>query len=1522
MLRHLTTRALLPFGPVRSGLLFVALLGLIGCSDTSINTNNSPPGVAILEPADGASVAEGRELSFVGSVTDRGTPNEQLQVFWTSSIDGTLFEGSADEEGRTTFTLPGLSPGEHLILLRAVDAQGASGTHEVRLEVFVNGPPEIEVIAPLASASYYTDEAIALQSIVGDTEDLAEDLRVSWKVVESGQMLVDGLVPASTGASSFASLFEEGTWLLEATVTDSGGRTATDQVTFTVGPPNSPPDCAIDSPESGSVVPASQAILFEGAASDPDIPSDQLVFELESSLDGLLGAGSPTSDGTWTLPAGTLSPGVHSIMLTVRDDREATCVLSSLLTLSTPPTASLMLPTGSETLNDGDSVLFEGLVQDGEDPAASLAAVWESDIQGVLGNSVPDAVGSVVFSEALIAGTHLVSLTATDSTGLAGTDTVVLWVNEAPSAPVVEMSPASPSVLDALGVSFLQASADPDGAPAALTYDYEWSLNGVVQGAYAGWNTIPSTATSRGDLWEVTVVASDGQAVSPPGSASVLIGNGAPSVVAASVSPTVGSSSDVFTVTPTGWSDPDGDPEGYTYQWYGDGVLLPGAQGSSFSPVGLPSIAQLTCEVTPFDGLLSGPPVMSTPALLNTPPTVSGVLLTPSTAYETTTLQASYGSTFDADGHSVTVSWQWFSSGLPLPGATGNTLDGASFGKGDLIHVEATPNDGFEDGSAGASVPITIQNSPPSVVSVSVTPSSGTEATTFSCSASGAFDADPVDAVSFLWSWSVNGLVVANSQTLTGADFDAGDSVECAATPTDGSALGSSVTSLPVVVANTAPSGGYAQISPGAGSEATVFSCLGAGATDPDPSDIVTYDYSWTVNGAGPFLGSTIDGASFDSGDSLICFATPTDGLANGLPSASLPVVVSGSPPSITSVAINPGQGDATTPFDCVPSGWSDPDGDPESYLFAWFVNGNQVASSANLAGMFGRGDTVVCAATPMDASTQGAQLFSPMLVVGNAAPSLVSASISPTAGGEDTVFTCSPAGAQDVDGDPVSFTWAWTVNGVPTGASQTIDGNDFDKGDTIVCSATPSDGTDSGPTVVSGSVVVSNTAPSLTGVDIVPDTAAYADTNFSAVAQGWSDVDPADSTPSVDYSWTVNGSPVGTNSPVLAPGPFGRGDTVVVTATPTDGAASGSPVTSASVVILNSPPTAPGVSISPSNPAVMDDLFCSVHTPSTDADGDPVTYSYLWTLSSSPVSSSQSIPWYYTSANDTVECTVTPDDGWVQGTPGVVSEAITFDLWPHVALGRYHSCVLQYDSSYSCWGRNSEGQLASSQINLYGQLTAGELFSCALVFGTTTVDCWGDNSANQLSIPNSPFVQIEAGTEHVCGLIFDGTVECWGSADFWTSTPPTQRSIEVTSGDEFSCALLETGDIECWNTSLTASPGPWIQISAGRDHLCAVNIAGDIECWGDDSYGQSSPPPNVQFNTVSAGWNHTCGVEMGTGIAYCWGDNSAGQLSGIPSGFFETVEASWNHSCGHRASGVVECWGCGAGTDQGQCAP
>ena len=79
-----------------------------------------------------------------------------------------------------------------------------------------------------------------------------------------------------------------------------------------------------------------------------------------------------------------------------------------------------------------------------------------------------------------------------------------------------------------------------------------------------------------------------------------------------------------------------------------------------------------------------------------------------------------------------------------------------------------------------------------------------------------------------------------------------------------------------------------------------------------------------------------------------------------------------------------------------------------------------------------------------------------------------------------------------------------------------------------------------------------------------------------------------------------------------------------------------------------NSPPTAPVVKVIPELPATADDQLCSIVTPSTDSDGDAVTYTYQWYkdgvlqdgLSTNKVDSS------YTAENQVWKCVVTASDG------------------------------------------------------------------------------------------------------------------------------------------------------------------------------------------------------------------------------------------------------------------------------------
>ncbi len=62
------------------------------------------------------------------------------------------------------------------------------------------------------------------------------------------------------------------------------------------------------------------------------------------------------------------------------------------------------------------------------------------------------------------------------------------------------------------------------------------------------------------------------------------------------------------------------------------------------------------------------------------------------------------------------------------------------------------------------------------------------------------------------------------------------------------------------------------------------------------------------------------------------------------------------------------------------------------------------------------------------------------------------------------------------------------------------------------------------------------------------------------------------------------------------------------------------------------------------------------------------------------------------------------------------------------------------------------------------------------------------------------------------------------------------------------------------------------------------------------------------EFFSVSAGGNHTCGVQANETVA-CWGWNSDGQAT-PPTGSFASVGAGGFHTCGMHKDGTLECWG------------
>jgi hypothetical protein len=207
-----------------------------------------------------------------------------------------------------------------------------------------------------------------------------------------------------------------------------------------------------------------------------------------------------------------------------------------------------------------------------------------------------------------------------------------------------------------------------------------------------------------------------------------------------------------------------------------------------------------------------------------------------------------------------------------------------------------------------------------------------------------------------------------------------------------------------------------------------------------------------------------------------------------------------------------------------------------------------------------------------------------------------------------------------DPDGNPVTLTYVWKVNGATkrttSGTSSLTDTFDLsvagngDRGDTVTVSVTPNDGTVDG-TAAGASATVADSAPSVGTVAISPASPTTTQT-LTATPSAFSDADG--DTLVFHYVWKNGSTTVGSDSATLdlsQTGNGNKGDTITVSVTASDGTASSTAALD-HVTVANSAPSVGTVVISPASPQTKDVLTA---TPAgfSDADGDTLTYHYQW---------------------------------------------------------------------------------------------------------------------------------------------------------------------------------------------------------------------------------------------------------------------------------------------------------------------
>ena len=808
-------------------------------------------------------------------------------------------------------------------------------------------------------------------------------------------------------------------------------------------------------------------------------------------------------------------------------------------TFNAPPEAQITSPADGATVLSGSLLTLRGAASDANDSAAELTTRWFVDDAEACAGATPAADGTTTCELTVPDSTAItVRLEVTDPDGAAGTDTVTLNVtpNATPTATIA--SPVADGVYysDQL-LTFRGTVADAEDDAEALS---AWWEDGATR-----LDAVEATPTSAGEVLgyatlpegphalELHVLDSAGN----EGIATVLVDVGPPNSAptCSIVAPTDGGASEdgerVDFAAAVG--DADVAADRLTVEWSSDkdgviGTSTPDTDGSvDFATSSLSVNAhRITLRVTDEVGATCTQSIGWT---VGTAPTISLETPTPDELVNAgDNLMFSALVTDNEDVASdLTVTWESSLDGVIYEGPPDSTglaqfID-SSLSIGDhVLTVTVTDTTGLFATALGS---FTV-NGGPSAPGVSLVPASPYTDDDLTVSIDTAAVDPDGDPVSYSYAWSVDGVASAASTSaiLPASATTRGEVWTVAVTASDG--LTSSAAGVAsVTIANSVPVASVS-LTPAAPTRNSTLTCAGS-ASDAD-GDALVYSFAWTVDGSAvtatssSAAASTLAGA-FDADHVVNCTVTVTD-TAGGTDSASASLTIENTAPTV-SVTLSPAVAKTDDTLTASATA-SDPDGDALSLSYDWYVDGALVqsgtSSSLDGASAFSRDQDVYVVVTADD-GTETSTGTSATLTIENTAPAVSAVSLSPTTPRTNDTLTAS-ASTFDADSDALTLRYDWYVGGALTqsGASDTLSGASFSRGQSVYVTVVADDGTDTG-SASSAAVTIANTGPTAPLVGITPTAPLEGDALTCAITTVATDDDG--DTLTYSFTWDVNGS-------------------------------------------------------------------------------------------------------------------------------------------------------------------------------------------------------------------------------------------------------------------------------------------------------------------------------------------------------------------------------------------------------------
>jgi hypothetical protein len=604
----------------------------------------SPPTVTVAAPSPNP-ISTGTTVTVAFTVSSSTTVTA-ISVNWGDGTSPDSLPGTARSDSHFYASTGTVRSRTFTITVTATNSAGSgSGTTTET----VNDKPPTVTVNSITPNPANTGSLVTASFSATDADGTISSIAVNW----GDGSAIDNL--PGTANSDTHTYSANGVFTITITATDNSGSTSQGTGSETVQTPQAPTVTVNPPTPNPTSTETTVTITFSISSSKP-LTSITVNWGDGSALDSI--PVTSNSDTHIYTSTGNLPTQSFTIIVSATSSAGTGSGSAYETVNDQPPTVAISTispnpaPTGSTV-----TVGFSSSDPDGT--VSSLTIVWgDGTTPTTLPGSATSATHSYTSTGSVTSRAFTITLTATDNSGLTGSATSSVVVND--KAPLVSVGGVSPNpALTGQQVTLTFSASDSDGTVSSISINWGdgTALTSLAGTSTSATHTYSSTGVGTSEPFNITLTATDNSGSTGSASVSETVNDRPPIVAVNNVSPNPALFGQTVTVTFSA-SDADGSVSAIRVDW-GDGTTpdnLPGTATSDTHSYGAIGSFTITVAATDNSGSVGSGTISETVSSPLAPTVnITGVTPNPASTGQTVTVTFTVSSATPVTG--ITVSW-------------------------------------------------------------------------------------------------------------------------------------------------------------------------------------------------------------------------------------------------------------------------------------------------------------------------------------------------------------------------------------------------------------------------------------------------------------------------------------------------------------------------------------------------------------------------------------------------------------------------------------------------------------------------------------------------------------------------------------------------------------------------------------------------------------------------------------------------------------------------------------------------